>query len=638
MISVSNEWKEKIREGFRDRGYMRVALGYIPSPARIDQMEFRYPTCQSENTDPDGYFTYYSNDKVFYKNYSPEYQYATLEYGYTRVDGSMKFLPREAEADFVFDAGLVSENLMGAGTYLQFGIKTASNEDLKGLRIKFGGNYYPENFDIDAYRRWDDPVASPYKHIEVRNNESAEWFTDEFLTQKDWDNTPSLVLTFKDGSNVNSRVRIESITIGDGILFGNDDIVEASYDTSFSDLFSDIPQNELEVQIKNRGNYDIESPDFDTRIHENQTVDVYCGFQLSENIEWIKITTGLVIEEIGTNRSEITLNAVDVFRTINNIYRIGRFTNLTQEVHPTVYSEILGYVLGEVLPYSRITYRGDSQTGLNRQSYNPLPVVKGKEAIQLIGNMTDTMLNFWKEGFYDVTEGWYEYLIVHYRKLTTEVDDNFRMRKNDMLGYPSVNKKRKPSQIQVKIHKYDVDVSQGSPTVNLGTITFEHDGDTTDFELKNPYPAVRLDTENQQVRIASGYPGVKWVKLKAYADNATAEVIGIGTMTETVYTKTLVLSEEDGEIIEWDNPLIHTDEEADEMLTRLAKYYTENTDYEYDTRGFPEIEVGDVIYQDNPYVENMKVRVVENSFVFDGTFNGHMKVRRITDDVDTAED
>ena len=53
--------------------------------------------------------------------------------------------------------------------------------------------------------------------------------------------------------------------------------------------------------------------------------------------------------------------------------------------------------------------------------------------------------------------------------------------------------------------------------------------------------------------------------------------------------------------------------------------------YEYTHRGFLELDAGDIIYQENEYVENMKVFVVRNVLNFNGAFSGSIETVRMGD-------
>ena len=84
-----------------------------------------------------------------------------------------------------------------------------------------------------------------------------------------------------------------------------------------------------------------------------------------------------------------------------------------------------------------------------------------------------------------------------------------------------------------------------------------------------------------------------------------------------------------GKSVKWENPLISDMSMAIDLAEWLGDYYSSNIEYEYDTRGNPEIDVNDVIYQENEFFENMKVTVYRESLTFNQSFAGKITARRM---------
>lgn len=84
-----------------------------------------------------------------------------------------------------------------------------------------------------------------------------------------------------------------------------------------------------------------------------------------------------------------------------------------------------------------------------------------------------------------------------------------------------------------------------------------------------------------------------------------------------------------GEEITWDNPLINSVERASAVAQILGNYYADTLEYEYDTRGNPELEAGDMIDQFDIYQGKIPVMITEITTSFNGTFSGHVKTRRV---------
>jgi hypothetical protein len=67
---------------------------------------------------------------------------------------------------------------------------------------------------------------------------------------------------------------------------------------------------------------------------------------------------------------------------------------------------------------------------------------------------------------------------------------------------------------------------------------------------------------------------------------------------------------------------------AQDLAEWLGDYYTSGIEYEYDNRGFPEIDVNDIVYQENEFYDGMKVNIYRQTINFNGAFSGKITARR----------
>ena len=84
-----------------------------------------------------------------------------------------------------------------------------------------------------------------------------------------------------------------------------------------------------------------------------------------------------------------------------------------------------------------------------------------------------------------------------------------------------------------------------------------------------------------------------------------------------------------GKSIKWQNPLISDMTMAKDLCEWLADYYTAGIEYEYDTRGNPEIDATDIVYQENEFYEGMRVNIYRHTIGFKQSFSGKVTARRI---------
>lgn len=59
---------------------------------------------------------------------------------------------------------------------------------------------------------------------------------------------------------------------------------------------------------------------------------------------------------------------------------------------------------------------------------------------------------------------------------------------------------------------------------------------------------------------------------------------------------------------------------ANDLAEWLGDYYASGIEYEYDTRGNPEIDVNDIVYQENEFHKDMKVNIYRQTLNFNQSF------------------
>ena len=84
-----------------------------------------------------------------------------------------------------------------------------------------------------------------------------------------------------------------------------------------------------------------------------------------------------------------------------------------------------------------------------------------------------------------------------------------------------------------------------------------------------------------------------------------------------------------GKTVKWKNPLISNTTMANELAAWLADYYTTGIEYEYDTRGNPELDATDIVYQENEFHDGMRVNIYRHTVNFKQAFSGRVTARRI---------
>ena len=97
-------------------------------------------------------------------------------------------------------------------------------------------------------------------------------------------------------------------------------------------------------------------------------------------------------------------------------------------------------------------------------------------------------------------------------------------------------------------------------------------------------------------------------------------------IVEKYATKTLHLR---GKTVKWENPLISDMAMATDLAEWLGDYYMAGIEYEYATRGNPELDATDIVYQENEFYDGMKVTIYRHRIKFKQSFSGRITARRI---------
>ena len=186
MQKVSSEYKRSMKSSLRERAYIMVSFGLVNQEA------------QAKASVAKGDDTYYSNNQNLFGEHTDDTIYATMEENFTRVDGSMFFLPRSNSSSRFYDTGIVSRRLLSDAQYEMVINLNTIVTDFKGLTINFGENY-PVDFDI----------IGDTNTVEFRDNDQAEFTTEEVFYQ-----TTKIRIVFYTMKNPQSRLRVYSIRFG----------------------------------------------------------------------------------------------------------------------------------------------------------------------------------------------------------------------------------------------------------------------------------------------------------------------------------------------------------------------------------------------------------------------------------------
>ena len=738
MQKVSKAYKESMKSSLRERAYIMISFGLVNQEA------------QAKATVDNGSYAYYSNKDNIFGEHIDDTVYATLEEEFTKVDGSMFFLPRATEGGRYYDTGIVSDKLISeARCEVIISLNTIAT-DFKGLTINFGENY-PVDFDI---------VGSTGQTIEFRGNTKSKWSTEEVL-----ENTTYIKLVFYKMKNPQSRLRIYSIMFGYGLVYYNDSVMSSALDSYVSPIGADVPQFDFSVTLKNYDHYfNVDNPNSAINYLETgQEMDIMYGYQTpgSDTIEWIQ-GNHLWCSEWESDDNTATIRCQDIFRNMDGEYVKGLYSAAGKSYYA---------LAEEILKDAGISEYYIDPRLKKLYSNNPIPRVKYKEALQIIANacrcvltqsrddkvqiksnfmpsasiatngeetysnaanvLTDTpkveyatlarnytptdgtMFFLPRNGKAALTTGYvskeisgangtftknpvvtitmeairayyglklvfgtalpaaftirtykggepvneypvekdeinttsiilrdfddfdvmkieftktaepYNRIVLNYFSLSDVVD--FTMNRRDMTSSPKAIKQELIKEVIVPCYSYqennreenlvyeDIDVVAGEvetyyiqdPSYGYKVKLDEVEGKATVVAWSNYFVTIKFNVTGSFKLEVQGY---RYKIVEKYA--------------------TVSLNAR-GKTVKWKNPLISNTTMANELAAWLADYYTAGIEYEYDTRGNPELDATDIVYQENEFHDGMRVNIYRHTVNFKQAFSGRVTARRI---------
>ena len=738
MQKVSKAYKESMKSPLRERAYIMLSFGLVNQEA------------QAKARIEEGDFSYYSNSSNIFGESNDDTVYATLEENFTKVDGSMFFLPRRNASHTYLDTGIVSEKLLSEAIFeLTINLNMAAT-DFKGITINFGENY-PVNFDM---------VSSSGQVIEYRNNTESLFTTEEVL-----ENTTQVKLVVYSMKNPQSRLRIYSIRFGYGLVYYNNDVMSSSLESYVSPIGADVPQIDFTVQLKNYDHYfNVDNPKSAINFLETgQEMQIHYGYQLpdSDEIEWI-IGNNLLCSEWESDDYTATIRCQDIFRNMDSEFYKGIYNR-----NGISYYDLAVAVLRDA---GFTDYYIDPQLK-NLYTKNPLPRVQHKEALQIIANACRCVLSQTRLGKIQIkssfvpeaqasaeTESEYSnvenimntevkdeyaslatnyavadgsmfflprngvgvrntgyvsaeisneqcefeknpkvtirqevacmyygarftfgqslpsaFIIRTYNngelvntvevgeneisKVTvvhTELDDfdtmvveftktaepqnrivlnnfsfgdvtEFTMTRNDMTSSPKAIKQELVKEVIVPAYSYQNGVQEESLISEEVTVAV---GDITTFFVGEPSYNYRAVVDED----ASGVTILEWgnyyIKVQFnVAGTYRLEIFGYRyKIVEQYAVKSL---NNRGRTIKWENPLMSDIAMATDLAEWLGDYYASGIEYDYNTRGNPELDVNDIVYQENEFHDGMKVTIYRQTLNFNQSFSGKVTARRL---------
>lgn len=204
---------------------------------------------------------------------------------------------------------------------------------------------------------------------------------------------------------------------------------------------------------------------------------------------------------------------------------------------------------------------------------------------------------------------------------------DFTMERQDMTSSPKSIKQELVKAVRVPCYSYQKGTAEETL---ISEETEAVKGDIQTYYLGDPTYGCRATFNSSASNVSIIESGDYYVTVKfLITGKYQFEIIGHRyNIVEQYAVKTL---NSRGKTITWKNPLVSDMETANHLADWLGDYYNAGIEYEYNTRGNPEIDANDIVYQENAYRPGLKVNIYRHIVNFSQSLSGKVIARRVSE-------
>ena len=204
---------------------------------------------------------------------------------------------------------------------------------------------------------------------------------------------------------------------------------------------------------------------------------------------------------------------------------------------------------------------------------------------------------------------------------------DFTMERQDMTSSPKSIKQELVKAVRVPCYSYQKGTAEETL---ISEETEAVKGDIQTYYLGDPTYGCRATFNSSASNVSIIENGDYYVTVKfLITGKYQFEIIGHRyNIVEQYAVKTL---NSRGKTITWKNPLVSDMETANHLADWLGDYYNAGIEYEYNTRGNPEIDANDIVYQENAYRPGLKVNIYRHIVNFSQSLSGKVIARRVSE-------
>lgn len=590
MYNVSEAYKTESRQVIRNQSYVQLELKVIepdaPDAAAV----------QSVSELP-----YSSAAEVVYQE-GTDFEYATLEHNRFVLDGSQVLLP---ESEFSYQ-GFVSEQMSDSTGVFDnrptISVSFDRTFTFVGLTLQFSEHMtsdYPSELNVRGL------LGGVVVHEVAYNPDCMRYEIHDPIPTNEGDYIDALGIEFV-GTNIPyRRVRLESLIFGLILSYDNDSLSAANWSREVSLISTELPVEKISASIidvdknfspeKAQGLY--------AYLQERQPMSLKLGYELNDGtVEWMKAANMRTTSEFSVSANNtipmVRVEAQSMLLALTEVWDKGVYSpegrtlyDLADEmlseatlIHPK-------YVLDESLKGFTTSY--------------PLPRDAIRNNLQLIANAGLCVLYTDRSGQ------------IHIEPMNTAKSD-YALSFHDVYTAPTTKKYPVLYTVTTAYNRLDV-AAESSELVKT---------DVNYSQLTQAEFTYSMSTE-QSITLSEGLSMEG--EAHFYAESCTCLLLGAGTVIvngkEITVNSNIVRKQYNvnGEDCPLENTLITSREHAEAYADWIAAFEQRRNEYEVEDRGYPEIDMQDVISLETAFTPAADVQVIKHDISFNGAISGSSK-------------
>lgn len=596
MYPVSTDYKTDINKTLRNLSYIKVTIDMVDHDV------------VSTNTTTDNGHVSFSDVAGTDIGDSPTKTYSTMEHNRLVLNGQ-QVLPPEVGATIDYYQGFVSNDISDSnGAFLtnpKITTVFADYVSFIGMAFKFDDimNCYPTELDIICYDG--DTVVETTTHTPTLTT---------FITPL---GVPSstvcnkIEVVFKGTSIPKRKVRVGYMVFGIIKEWTDSTINKAVLKRNVDLLSTKMPINSFEFTAIDMNpttklpEYDLDNPTgFWQYIEQKQAVKVIYGYELDNGgIEWMTganlYTTGEIKSNSSGGISTITFYANAILNQLTNIYYKGKYN----VVPVTLYS-----LAQEVLTDANIPNLADGSTpyfidtALQSISTScPLPKLPINQVLQLIANAGRCVIYVDRNGVLTI-------------KRFADILQDFELNFSNMTSVPKITKNPPLYTVTTNYNTVAPETAESS----LAKVSLSYGTNTQCVITYDDAVADRYTVTGTLSVVGSP---------EYYATCCVITVTGIGDLEifghKLTQTKTTVIHTEgvEGYDCPIENMLINTLTDAQNYSSWVADILKLRNSYSVEERGYPEIDMLDVVTTQSLFTEALEVIITGNNLTYNGALS-----------------